>query len=162
MRTGKKKELHAAFVGWLEGYLTATNRLAKNTYDLVAWQNRRILLALLQAHCKKNPDQRFYLAVRALTNALTPDRIRRQSRLIETEAGGKKVRIYRATLRRVQKALARRGLYAGRIDGRFGPNTRLGLEAFQQKEKLQLSGLPDQRTLFRLLTKKRPVKSPAR
>ena len=113
-------------------------------------------------YCRKNPKNRFYLAVNALANALKPNRVRSQSQLIETEAGQKKVRVYRETLRRVQKALARLGFYAGRVDGRFGPNTRLGLEAFQQKEKLQLSGLPDQRTLFRLLSRSRPAQSPKR
>lgn len=158
---GKRRRL-AAFNGWLEGYLTASNRLESATYDLVAWQSRGRLLALLGNFCRKNPEKRFYQAVRALTNALKPNRVRRQSQLIETEAGEKKVRVYRATLRRAQRALARLGLYAGKIDGRFGPNTRLGLEAFQQKEKLQLSGLPDQRTLLRLLSRSRPAKSPPR
>lgn len=160
--SGEKPRRLAAFNGWLEGYLTASNRHEGATYDLVAWQSRGRLLALLGNFCRKNPKKRFYLAVRALANTLKPNRIRSQSQLIEASAGKKKVRIYRATLRRVQRALARLGFYAGKIDGRFGPNTRLGLEAFQQKEKLQLNGLPDQRTLIRLLNRPRPAQSPKR
>lgn len=160
--SGEKPRRLAAFNGWLEGYLTASNRHEGATYDLVAWQSRGRLLALLGNFCRKNPKKRFYLAVRALANTLKPNRIRSQSQLIEASAGQKKVRIYRATLGRVQRALARLGFYAGKIDGRFGPNTRLGLEAFQQKEKLQLNGLPDQRTLIRLLNRPRPAQSPKR
>lgn len=151
--SGNDKGRLAAFNGWMEGYLTAANRLESATYDLVAWRSRGRLLRSLGAYCKKNPKTRFGRAVMGLVASLKTGRIRTRSGVIESRSGDKKARVYRETMRRAQRALARLGFYAGKIDGRFGPNTRLGLEAFQQKEKIEVTGIPNQRTLSRLFRK---------
>ncbi len=154
-KTNKEKSRNllrrAAFHGWLYGYLSAVNRFEKRTYDVVSWQSRRVLHGMLTAYCRKNPKQRFFMAVNILTEVLKRDRVRTRSPIIAVESGQGKTRIYREVVRRVQKALARLGYYAGSIDGRFGPNTRLGIEAYQQKENIKVTGIPDQRTLVRLL-----------
>lgn len=142
---------HAAFRGWIDGYLSASNRFEKDTYDLVSWQDRSLLFGIVTRYCTKNPKQRFFTAAAVLAKTLRRDRLRFQSRRIVAQSGQGKVRVYQETLRRVQKALARLGFYAGKIDGRFGPNTRLGIEAYQQKEKLKVTGLPDRRTLIKLM-----------
>lgn len=141
----------AAFVSWMYGYFTAFNRLESRTYDVIPWQSPRVLTLMLQSYCRANPKRPFVIAVSRLAQALKSSRVRSKSDRIEAKSAQGSVRIYRETLRQVQRALARLGFYADGIDGRFGPNTRLGLEAYQQQQKLTITGIPDQRTLFRLL-----------
>ncbi len=63
----------------------------------------------------------------------------------------------------VQVALRAAGLYAGRIDGEFGPLTRSAVEAAQQRAKLPVTGTIDTQTrdalgpLGRPLFGKRPI-----
>ena len=66
--------------------------------------------------------------------------------------GERTIRIYRETLRRVQVLIEKGGHYQGEIDGLFGPNTQRALESYQKQVGLTVSGLPDQATLFKLLS----------
>jgi peptidoglycan hydrolase-like protein with peptidoglycan-binding domain len=50
----------------------------------------------------------------------------------------------------VQRMLNQKGFNIGEPDGRFGPNTRHGLEAFQRQEGLQVTGEIDHPTLAAL------------
>ena len=52
-----------------------------------------------------------------------------------------------STLRQVQTALKHQGLYRGRVDGKWGPNTEHGVLAFQKKNNLQATGQLDEATL---------------
>jgi len=158
----KNKAEFAAFRGWLDGYLTAYNLFEKDTYDVVSWQDRGLLFGILVGHCTKNTKQRFFTAAAILANTLKRDRVRFHSPHILAESGSGKVRVYQETVRRVQKTLARLGFYAGKIDGRFGPNTRLGIEAYQQKEKLKVTGLPDRATVVKLFAPSAPSTRPSK
>ncbi len=147
----KDKTLYA-YGGWVEGFLSADNRYRKDTFDSAGWRNTNVLLALLAHHCKGHPDQPFVTAVRAMIQAMAPTRIEAETPLIEVRAKGKATLIYRETLLRLQRALKERGLYRGRIDGRFGKGTSKALEAYQKRAGIPVTGLPDQFTLMRLLS----------
>src|ERR1700747_1597327 len=47
----------------------------------------------------------------------------------------------------VQRALAQRGYYKGRIDDKLGPETRRAIREFQRKEGLRASGRVDSATI---------------
>ncbi len=147
----KKSPSALAFAGWLQGYLTAYNQFSDDTYDVVSWESAEVLLRAIAQYCEKNRDKKFYIAVAGLANSLKPDRLKTLSERVKAENGDRTVSVYREVLRRVQRALAERGFYFGQIDGLYGPNTRLGIEAFQRAEKIAVTGLPDQVTLLRLL-----------
>ena len=50
----------------------------------------------------------------------------------------------------VQRALAQRGYYKGRIDDKLGPETRRAIREFQRKEGLRASGRVDSATIKKL------------
>src|SRR5208282_112286 len=50
----------------------------------------------------------------------------------------------------VQRALAKRGYYKGRIDDKLGPETRRAIREFQGKEGLRASGRVDSATIKKL------------
>src|SRR5271166_4458765 len=50
----------------------------------------------------------------------------------------------------VQRALAQRGYYKGRIDDKLGPETRRAIREFQSKEGLRASGRVDSATIKKL------------
>ena len=52
-----------------------------------------------------------------------------------------------STLREVQTALRQSGLYQGKIDGMWGPQTKRAVTAFQQQKNLPVTGTLDQQTL---------------
>jgi hypothetical protein len=149
----KDKGQIARYVGWLGGFLTATNQRVPETFDLTPWQNSRTLTAYLANHCGKNPDLRFGAAVVQLSAALHEDRLREKSDLVPIEHEGQTHYVYREALRRAQAVLADRGMYSGNMDGEFNEETRTALKAFQGEKALNETGLPDQETLFRLLQK---------
>jgi len=140
-----------AYGGWIEGYVTASNQYLPDTYDLTPWENTNHLAALLANHCRRHPDQAFISAVRLMIKALREERLEESSPVILAKSGTKGTRLYRAVLRRVQAALKREGLYTGEVDGAWEEQTREALLAYQRRERLETSGLPDQKTLMGLL-----------
>lgn len=138
------------FAGWTMGYITAINQRGFETFDVAPWQSIEILMTLLEAFCKRNLEQRFGLAVMALTNSLLKGRTSENSPVVTTGEADQKVSLYQAVLRKIQLALAERGHYQGATDGAWSDATRTAIEAFQNAENISATGLPDQRTLYQL------------
>jgi hypothetical protein len=136
--------------GWLEGYMTAINQLLPETFDIAPWQNTDTILALVKHNCERNRDQRFFAVVTAMVEFLAENRLKEQSDRVMAEAHGQRVAIYTEVLRDVQQELIDQGLLEGNADGQFGAKTQAALEEFQKKENIQVTGLPDQVTLWRL------------
>lgn len=145
----KSKSLNL-YMGWIDGYISAANQYTNDTFDLVPWGNTVLLATLLESHCKVNPDQRFYIAVNQLVATLMQERITEKTDFIETKHGGNSTYLYRSVLVKVQEKLNEKGLFKGKTDGEFGDDTRLAIEAFQKSNKLQVTGLPDQLTLYKI------------
>ena len=132
---------------WLNGYLSAYNQLTPSTYEIAGGADLEALAAWLETYCKARPRHSFVIAVTSLTAALHPRRLQ------DKPQAGAAVAPSQAdveTVRRIQKALKDKGYYTGSVDGLFGPGTQMGLEAFQRKEGLNVTGQPDVPTLDRL------------
>lgn len=153
----KGTNFYFMFGGWLDGYLSAINQAAPQTYDVAPWQVTDLLAALIADHCKEHPKQRFFAVVNAMAGRLMDDRLQTHSDPIEAKAGDKTVKVYKEVMRRAQEALQTKGFYSSTLDGLFGPNTQKAFEAYQRKEGLEVTGLPDQLTLLRLLEPFGPV-----
>lgn len=144
----------AIFAGWIDGYLTGANQHAPDTYDFTPWQNVGLLIAALDNHCEKEPKRPFIVAVNAMIAALKNERMKERSDTVKVEADGRAGFFYKTVMQDAQKRLAEEKLYSGDADGSFGPATQDAFRAFQKKEGLKETGLPDQATLFKLFVKK--------
>lgn len=149
----KKSDTYYLIAGWVEGYISAYNKHAADTYDITSFESLELLLAVMQNHCKANPKDHLYTVLNAMLITLAPDRLRKESDRIEITEGKRKTALYREAIRRIQAELTRRGLYKGAVDGRFTDETRSALIAFQSDINFESTGFPDQMTLWRLLRK---------
>lgn len=147
----EKSQNNLIFAGWLDGYITALNRLQPSKFDAAPWQSTSLLLAMISNHCAANPDERLFSVVHALLGFFSNQSLKATSPSIEVKAGENKLSLYRDVLRMAQEALVAAGDYTGTPDGVFGPKTRAAFEAFQERNGLTKSGLPSQETLYRLL-----------
>ncbi|MGZ8409509.1 MAG: peptidoglycan-binding domain-containing protein [Hyphomicrobium sp.] len=145
--------------GWLEGYMTAINQLMPKTFDIAPWQNTDTVLALVKHNCERNRDQRFFAVVTAMIEFLAENRLQEQSDRMMAEAEGQRVAVYAEVMRDVQQRLIDKGLLQGNADGQFGSKTQAALQEFQKKENIQVTGLPDQVTLWRLLSDEKAPQS---
>ncbi|MEQ1942246.1 peptidoglycan-binding protein [Mesorhizobium sp. VNQ89] len=81
----------------------------------------------------------------------TTIRIERQDQIESPQAETKRVK-GDATVKSVQKILGELKFYGGDIDGVYGPNTRLAIEAYQNKMGLVVTGAVDETLLDQLGT----------
>lgn len=149
----KRNTDYFLFAGWVEGYVTANNQYAKDTYDYTPWQTTELLLAALGQYCEKNPKESFIVAVNGMIGALKPNRLQTKSEVImvQTDKGG--VALYKATIEAIQQRLTDEKLYSGARDGVFSPALKEAVRSFQVKSSLPANGLPDQLTLNKLFNK---------
>lgn len=143
------------YLGWFQGWMSNENRHAEETFDLASWQHTATLLAALDNYCRNNPEHPFVAATEALITAMRPGRLTAQTRLVTAETGERKVAVYAATLVRLQSALKQAGVFTGPADGTFGQQTEAAIRAYQKREKLPETGLPDQVILQRLVHRDR-------
>lgn len=145
------KENGILTVGWLEGFLTAINQGLPQTFDIAPWQSSDSMVGLIKHNCEKNKEQRFLAVVASLIDFLKSTRLQEASEMIIAESGDKKIAVYKSVMKDVQNKLIEKGHLSGSADGQFGPKTKTAIEAFQQSQGLEATGLPDQSTLWRLL-----------
>lgn len=142
---------YARFVGWLEGYATASNQLLPETFDVTPWQTTDFIASIIDNHCSKHPKDQFMAVVLTVYREMHEERLKAQSKQVEIKEQDQRIVLYEQTLRSVQDELAAQGHYRNQSDGRFGVGTRQALMAFQRKSALPQTGLPDQLTLWNLL-----------
>jgi len=150
-----KSEEVAWLAHWIDGYFTAVNRYRDDTFDIAPWPGPRLLLTLVDSHCRKRPQDPLYEVVHQLVLLLGPQRLTRPSEPVEIRVGEHNRRLYREIVRRMQQVLIEQGLMKGEADGVFGPKTREALAAFQKRQGLESTGFPDDQSLFELFL--RPV-----
>ena len=147
----KKTGFYTLSLSWMNGYLTAYNRATPSTYDIAANLTLPQLAKSLEGYCKSNPRQTLVTAIDRLTSALEP-------RKFASRADASKkapVQVTRATMRKAQEALKKAGLYKGSIDGLAGRGTETAIAAYQQINRLPVTGQLDKPTQARLFAKKK-------
>lgn len=147
----KQSNVYYMIGGWVEGYVSAYNKLTADNYDVMSFEALELLLEVMDNHCRSNANDPLHAVLSAMLDQMESDRIRQESSRVEIAEGERRTQLYRETIRRMQSALTRLGLYKGEVDGRFTDQTRSALLAFQSDLGFETTGFPDQATLWRLL-----------
>jgi hypothetical protein len=92
-----------------------------------------------------------FFATRDLLRPAAPDLPEETTILIERPEPPRKIE-GDPTLKGVQETLKRLNFYGGEVDGLMGPNTRLAIEAYQQKMGMAVTGSVDETLLDQLGT----------
>lgn len=138
------------FMGWMQGYVTGINRFQPETFDLVPWQNTKILTLVLQGICQTDPQMTFFRAVDVMARVLSADRLQASSKVLQVGEGEDQIAIYEAILQRAQERLREKGYLDAIPDGKYGPATQKAFESFQKDNGEEVTGVPDLISLYRL------------
>lgn len=146
-----KADVYLMTAGWVDGYITATNQYADDTYDIMSFETTELLTEVLDKHCKNNPNDNVFAVLKSLLTKLRNDRLHEHSKKTDVIIGERTISLYVETLKRVQQKLAATGLYRGKIDGVYGEAMIDAMKNYQSAIKFKPTGFPDQATLWRLL-----------
>jgi len=146
---------------WIMGYLTASDRMTKDTFDGTPVMAPEALTTMILGVCQRYPDARVESVASNVLNQLATARVLHDSPVMEARAGDRMVLIRKATLVAVQNSLVKSKLLKDGADGTFGNATVAALKTFQESQKLPVTGLPDPSTVVRLLVEM-PAKVPAK
>jgi hypothetical protein len=152
--TASAVDSYARFIGWIEGYLTATNRYVSDTFDIAPWQSAEMYGVIINDHCSKNPDERLYSVVMKMVTSLTDGRMKAPSEQVNLSIKGRGFTVYTEVIRRMQDALKKQNLYRGEVNGTWNEDTELAVAGYQAVVGLQDTGLPDPLTLWMLFSPK--------
>lgn len=147
-----KPEL-GAYIGYIDGHLTATSRLTPNIFDVNPFILPGPFAAIVANICRQAPNQLFEVAVRGGIEALTRARVANSSPIVEMTVGENRMSLRAETLRAVQAKLRSLNLLRDAPDGRFGPGTQEALRRYQAANRLTVTGLPDPDTVLALLVR---------
>jgi hypothetical protein len=150
-RLQSDERVPAVALSWLLGYSTALNRIEPDTFDVSPLTDPAAILQLVVAVCQQSPDALVDAVAFDTLRSLATARLTTNSPLVETRAGENVATVRRETLMQMQQALIRLGHLGGTADGVFGPQTATAMRAFQEQQGLEVSGVADSATIFRML-----------
>lgn len=150
----KLSKTYEEAMAWLTGFISASNYLTPDTYDVAPWQSADLLSSLLAAHCVNNPEESFFHATDKLLNSISKDRLRTISEIKTFTVGDHRLNMYKDIVFRIQSALKEKGHLKVRWPtGDYDEFTIVAMKAFQAENKLGITGVPDQQSLFLLFSK---------
>ncbi|MDZ7808921.1 MAG: peptidoglycan-binding domain-containing protein [Arhodomonas sp.] len=138
------------FLGWIQGYISATNRIREDTYDVVPILRPARVGAMVHNVCRNHPDSRLEEAVVALIEYLASGRERERTEIVRVSNGGGTTAIRVATLDRLKRVLVDEG-HLESAEGRYTEKTQEALRRYQAEHGLEETGLPDADTIFAAL-----------
>lgn len=137
--------------GWIDGYVTGLNQHREATYDVLPWQNTRIVLAMVKSACDQMPEDPLFIdAFAQVLRLLFPDRLTVESAVSGIRRDGTAMAIYKDVIERIEARLDELGFDPGDVDTAFTQSTVAALRRFQTRNGIDTTGFPDQRTLFTL------------
>jgi hypothetical protein len=144
------KSLAIAFVGWTDGFHSATNALSPETFDLTTWQTADVMIAKMRSFCTANPDEAYVNGLGQLVQVLRPDRIAAKEDIASAEWDGRTVILYQSGLQKVRDRVTDLGHDLPTPAGGFDASFATALIEVQKAAGLAETGLPDQETLIHL------------
>lgn len=137
--------------GWVEGYVSAHNKLLPKTFDITPFESLELLLKIVNLHCEAHPEDLLHGVVDGMIAKLASQKLIQDGPKIKIEDGERNVYLYRDTINEMQQKLSDLKLYKGPVDGVFSDATQAALIAYQSDIRFAATGFPDQATLWRLL-----------
>ena len=147
----KRSSAYYMIGGWLDGYITAINQYAPDTYDVASFESTELFTAIMDSHCQDNPEDRLFSVVNTLVTRITDDRLRTGSPFVNAQVGDRTTQLYQTVVRRMQAKLLSLGFYEGESTGQVDSATQAAVARFQESIDFNPTGFPDQMTLWRLL-----------
>ena len=121
------------------------------------WQSTETLLIALAAYCKRQePTVSYHEAVLAMAKSLYANRLADSTQAILAQHNQKAIVIYKSVLENVRQTLVQlKFLKKAQVSGEYNLDDALAITAYQKAEKIDVTGLPDQKTLSRLFKPKK-------
>jgi hypothetical protein len=148
-----KKDSPTKILGmaWLTGYLSALNRVERDTYDVTPILAPDSLIEILVSICSKNPNARVESAADGMVKSLAPAKLLTESPVITLQSEAGKLEIHRETFVAAQDALIAKKYYKGQPEDKLSPALTAAFKAYQKDAKLKETGLPDTETVLHLI-----------
>ena len=146
----QRSEVYRLVAGWIDGYITATNQHMTGTFDVASFESTELLTALLNEHCKANPDKVLFAVLEPLVVQLNKNRIASAQTKVQIAVGERSISVYPIVLKRIQQTLRESGFYQGQPTGHWDSDTQAALGLYQSSIDLEATGFPDQLTLWKL------------
>ncbi|MEO9575645.1 MAG: hypothetical protein ABJ360_11790 [Roseobacter sp.] len=139
---------YAISAGYVSGYLSASNALASDTFDITPWQTLELSLLQIRQFCEGNPEASLAEGMVQYTAFLMPWRIASHEDKTSLRVGEKVVVQYQSVIERMRASLKEKG---------FGSDDEPldGLKDYQLSIGVEPTGLPDQSTLTQLFSQTR-------
>ena len=143
-----KKPSYFQFGGWIEGFISASNKHLSQTYDISPWQTTETIATIVYTACKKSPEAKFAGVVNEIVTQLSPTALKEHSKLISLSHGKYSLELPEAIYMQVQSRLKNLGFLKEKASEN---TTKNALMQFQRENDLPVTGLPDQYTLWNIL-----------
>ncbi|WP_298195237.1 peptidoglycan-binding domain-containing protein [Novosphingobium sp.] len=154
LATISKPDATARYGSWLLGYVSAHNRLDADTYDLLPTEAGGDFVNMVAIVCRTNPQMSVENAANSAVRAITPLRQTVSSPIVQVQSDGKTISIHQDSLKRLQTALIAKQFFKGTATGTSSPQFVDALKAFQRKEGIAVTGLPDSDSFIRAIIKR--------
>ncbi|MCF6196676.1 MAG: peptidoglycan-binding protein [Emcibacter sp.] len=150
----KKSPAYMMIGGWLDGYITAYNKLQQDTFDVSPYASTELLGVVIGQHCKDNPDDLLGPILDSILARLNKDKLDTASPFVTVTVGDYETSLYARTIQEIQTRLSQKGLFKGISNGNWNDETTAAVARYQKAIGYNASGYPDQKTLWYLFRSK--------
>lgn len=150
----KQSPAYMMIGGWMDGYITAINKLEKSTFDITSFTTTELLSVLIDKHCASHPDDLLAPVLDAILIKLHADRVQEASPLAVVRVGEVQTSLYAKTLADIQAKLIQKKFLNKTSAGIWSADVQDALRRYQTSANLESTGFPDQKTLWHLFRSK--------
>lgn len=149
------------FAGWTAGYVSATNHITENTFDILQFETAETVFQYVYDYCQKHPELNFSIATANIVELMRATKLSQFTDFARVHPASK-FQYYQEIIEHIFAALVERGLLQYADDKPRPGQVIRALQAFQKAQELPQTGDADQITLVRLLRQKAESLSPQR
>lgn len=148
--TRENPALLTRFAGWTAGYVSATNFVSDNTFDVAMFETAETIFQYVYEHCARNPNDNFSVATGLMVEVLRASKVQEFTNFSRFHPSSK-YQYYEQTVERVFATLIGKGLLNPTTEQPTETEIVAAISKFQEQEGLPVTGDADQLTLVNLL-----------